>query len=131
MKRPFNFSIEFEDGIQCVGVPIPKTYQIDVCVDLDDEEFTQMKDLIKASTLDEGAGLMPILEQGAPVLFAQLDAKFEEAIKMEMIQRDQNESSIFTDNEPDDFEFTTTQDTIEEYEDVPYICQIPEALKKS
>ncbi len=131
MERPICFTIEFEDGMQCVGVPIPKTYQIVVGVYLKEEDITLMKDLIKASTHDKEAGLMPILEEGAVSLYLQLDREFEEAIKMEMIQRDQNEPSIFTDDKPDDFEYTTTQDTIEEYEDVPYICQIPEALKKS
>ena len=102
MKK-VSFKIDYNVGFECVGVPIPKIISMDVLVDLEEEDIEKIKELIKVSTFDQEAGIMPILRSEAPDLYDHLDNEFQSFIKTEMLQRDKEIANIFDGDEPDDF----------------------------
>ena len=127
MKK-VSFKIDYNVDFECVGAPIPKIISMDVLVDLEEEEIEKIKELIKVSTFDQEAGIMPILRSDAPDIYYRLDREFQEFIKVEMLQRDKEIVNIFAGDEPDDFEFQYDEEELESYDDVSYICHIPTEL---
>ena len=127
MKK-VSFKIDYNVDFECVGAPIPKIISMDVLVDLEEEDIEKIKELIKFSTFDQEAGIMPILRSEAPDIYYRLDREFQEFIKVEMLQRDKEIVNIFAGDEPDDFEFQYDEEELESYDDVSYICHIPTEL---
>lgn len=127
MKKA-SFKVDYNVGFECVGVPIPKIISMDVLVYLEEEDVEKIKELIKISTFDQEAGIMPILRSEAPDIYYRLDSKFQEFIKVEMLQKDKGEFNVFDGDEPDDFEFEYNEEELESYDDVSYICHIPTEL---
>ncbi len=128
MKKKICMSIDYEDGMECLGVPLQKIEHMDLNLVFSDEEIIEMKKLVKSSTLDKDAGLMPILEKGNFVIYFLTDVTIQAAIQEHKEWREKNSIAIFNDKEPEKFEFVESPEKFGECEAVPYICHIPESL---
>lgn len=121
-RKSYTFSIDADTVFVCVGMPMAQQENILVEVSLSDEEVETIKSLIKKSTFDSDAGLMPILKSDAPVLYDRIDKAVKKAIFDQMRQKDAEIMAIFRGEKPDDDEiFLHKEDVC----DVPYICHIP------
>lgn len=123
MKRnSYTFSIDAYTDFTCVGMPMAQSENILVEVSLSDKEVETIKSLVKESTFDSDAGLMPILESDAPALYDLIDKAAKKAILDRMRQKDAEIIAIYRGEEPDDEELLLQE---EDVRDVPYICHIP------
>lgn len=123
--KQITFTIEFEPEPCCVGVPVSKTESVMIGVFFSDDEIASMKDLVKASSIDKEAGLMPILAS-TPQLHYKVDSAAQSVIRDYFRHKEEETLSIFLGE--DDYEEDRIVDEEEMEEFYNYICLIPDTL---
>jgi len=124
--KQINFTIQFESEPYCVGVPVSKPESVVIGVFFTDDEIATMKELIKASSVDKEAGLMPILE-ASPHLLYKVDSAAQAIIRDYYKHEEEETLSVFL-GEEGDFEEICSVDEEEVAELYNYICLIPDTL---
>ncbi len=123
--KQITFTIEFEPEPCCVGVPVSKTESVMIGVFFSDDEIASMKELVKASSMDKEAGLMPILES-SPHLHYKVDSAAQAIIRDYQRHKEEGTLSVFLGE--DDYEEDRFVDEKEMEEFYDYICLIPDTL---
>lgn len=124
--KQITFTIEFESEPYCVGVPMSKSERVMIGVFFSDDEIASMKELIKSSSVDKEAGLMPILE-ASPHLHYKVDSAAHAVIRDYHRYKEEETRSVYLGAEGDSEEdcFIDDEDMEEFYD---YICLIPDTL---
>lgn len=78
-KKTIKLHIELVVDYECPGIAM--TEDLFTEVSFSDEEVARIRQLVKDSTCDEEAGLMPVLEQDAPALYQRVSEAADKAIK--------------------------------------------------
>ena len=99
-RKIYSFRIDADTDYTCVGAPMPQSENILVEVSLSNEEVETIKSLVAKSPFDRDAGLMPVLENDAPVLYDRIDKAAKKAILNRMRQKDAEIMAIYRGEEP-------------------------------
>jgi len=105
---------------------VSKPESVVIGVFFTDDEIATMKELIKASSVDKEAGLMPILE-ASPHLLYKVDSAAQAIIRDYYKHEEEETLSVFL-GEEGDFEEICSVDEEEVAELYNYICLIPDTL---